>query len=70
MVSSSDASKQKRKDKTLIAHRMLLNFDEKDKFGSVTFHFKKGEGIVRSEIREFESFNGTYNDNNVLTFNG
>ena len=68
MVSSSPNNDKARKDKTLKAHKMLLILDERDISGSITFHFKKGEGIVQSEIRDVERWNGTTNNNNILEF--
>jgi hypothetical protein len=68
MVSSSGNNDKVRKDKTLKAHKMLLFLDDRDISGSITFHFKKGEGIVQSEIRDVERWNGTTNTNNILEF--
>jgi hypothetical protein len=47
---------------------MLLLLDERDISGSITFHFKKGEGIIQSEIRECERWLGTINENKCVAF--
>lgn len=64
---SSDDSKN-RLDKTLKAHRIILDYDKKDISGSITFHFQKGQGIVNHEIRECHKWNGTLNENKVVEF--
>lgn len=66
MVSSD--SNRNRKEKTLKAHRILLELDEQDFGGSVTFHFKRGQGIVTKEIRDIEHWNGTVSENKVIAF--
>lgn len=68
MVSSSQNNTKARKDKVLQAHTKLLRFDDSDVSGSITFHFKKGEGIVQTETREVERWNGTLNSNSILEF--
>ena len=70
MVNAGGDNARVRKDKTLIAHRVLLKFDERDMSGQVTFHFQKGVGIVKHEIHEFVSWSAkTTNENNVLVYN-
>lgn len=66
MVSSN--GDRNRKEKTLKAHRILLDLDERDFGGSVTFHFKKGQGIVMDEVRSVEHWNGTVSDTKVIAF--
>ena len=43
---------RKRQDKTILAHKMLLKLDRKDIAGSVTFYYKKGQGITQYKIEE------------------
>ena len=70
MISSGGDRTKIRKDKTLRAHRLILEFDEKDINGQVLFHFQKGVGITSHEIKEFSSWkDSTTDDNKVLVFN-
>ena len=69
MVSSHPNNEKSRKEKTIKAHNVLLRFDEQDISGQVTFHFKKGEGIVGHEVREIMRWNThTVNANDVKVF--
>lgn len=57
MVSSNPNNERNRKNKTIKAHSLLLKVDERDFNGSVTFYFKKGQGIVGHEVIEKSSWN-------------
>lgn len=49
---NSSNKQSDRKGKIVDANSILLRYDTKDTSGQVTFHFKKGEGIVGHEIYE------------------
>jgi hypothetical protein len=69
MVSSHPDNERLRKEKTIKAHSILLKADERDFSGCVTFHFRRGQGIVGHEVIEKSQWN-TSNENKVLVFNG
>lgn len=66
---SSEGPKD-RKDKTIKAHGILLRFDQGDLTGQITFHFKKGEGIVGHEIKEIARWGGSKASESINVFDG
>ena len=57
MVSSNPNAQRARKDRILRANEILNRLDNRNFQGSVTFHFKGGEGIASHEIFERVNWN-------------
>jgi hypothetical protein len=68
MISSHPDNERGRKEKTIKAHSILLKADERDFSGCVTFHFRKGQGIVGHETIEKSQWSISMNENKVLAF--